>query len=196
MRATQRHTSPDVIQSAKAHLNTWENLHFFVMFNKMRAGSPNPPPQKSDSEHCCCSHVERTQRSLSLYRRSDLQFTTNQTCQTVKFFFAQGFLRHFLHGTDTYEMKLAKQKPTFLDWTTHSMNHFVSMVLLSRQFLTGSMLQKSARIAREISSMRGQNNFIVWQKFESLANILQNKVSALEITCIIIYTSFLPLLNL
>ena len=96
--------------------------------------------------------------ALSLYRRSDLQFTTKQTCQTVKFFFAQGFLRHFLRGTDTYEMKLAKQKPTFLDWTTHSMNHFVSMVLLSRQFLTGSMLQKSARIAREISSMRGQKS--------------------------------------
>ena len=37
-------------------------------------------------------------------------------------------------------MKLAKQKPTFLDWTTHSMNHFVTMVLLLRQFLTGSML--------------------------------------------------------
>ena len=33
----------------------------------MRAGSPSPPPQKLDSEHWCCSPVERTQRSLSLY---------------------------------------------------------------------------------------------------------------------------------
>ena len=59
---------------------------FFVMFNRMRAGSPSAPPQKSDSEHWCCSLWNGPR---------------------------QGFLRHFLRGTDTYVNKTGQTKTHF-----------------------------------------------------------------------------------
>ena len=86
LRATQRHTRhPDVTQSAKAHLITWQNLHFFVIFNKMTAGSPSPPPQKSDSEHWCCSPVKRTQRKPLQAIRSTIHNKTNMPDCKVSF---------------------------------------------------------------------------------------------------------------
>ena len=61
-----------------------------------------------------------------------LQFTTKQTCQTVKFFFAQGCLRHFLRGTDTYVNEIGQTKTYFfrLDHTFYES---------LRQFLIGSI---------------------------------------------------------